>query len=190
MQVGAADPSVPGDSAVEHLDILSRSVDNPGKRLHRAAEDGLAHVNLVAQQLPGTARRNLIAGREEFGLCLVGLFAGQQQRDDIEESETFAFAARQPLNPVRVGYPPAQHLEAAADTDDAAAEAAEGREKTPAAEEVKVGDGRLAAGKNQNVQQGDLVRIIYVGEADIRFRFQRIEIGIVRNARKASPRRS
>ena len=66
VQVGAADPPVPGDGAVKHLDIRPRPVDDMGKRLHRAAENGFAHVNLVALQLlwrcaaqPGSRRRGV-----------------------------------------------------------------------------------------------------------------------------------
>ena len=145
MHVGARDAAVGRDRAVE------LAVGEAQQRARAVGAFRLADMHLIASE------RRAVRKARAFDLAQ-HLLAGQH-RGDVEQLEALDLV-RRPLDAVRVGHAFAQHLVAAANAEHAPAAPRMGGEvDIPAllAKEFEIGDGRLAAGQDDEI--GDRQRL-------------------------------
>ena len=91
VQIGAENPAVGGDSAVDDLDVYPGSSGDPGKRVSGPAKNRLSHVDLVPGQLLAAARHGVECLGEERRLHLVSLLVRHEHRDGIQQFQPLRF---------------------------------------------------------------------------------------------------
>jgi len=117
----------------------------------------------------------------------MGLLVAGQHRLGIEQTESLGFE-QIGFDAVGIADAPAEHLVAAADPGHPPAFGVvlvNGQRQAAAAQELQVGEGALGTGEDQQVEAGNLIRSGDIAQVDVRFMLERIEVGVVGQARQA-----
>ena len=161
--VGAGDAAVGGEGTVVvggalRVDggAIGGAAVEAEEGVERGAVDGggAAHVDFVASDGAGGRRRPGSGARDDGAVHLLGAFGFVEVRLDGKEGETVDADSGRALDAGFVDQGAAEHLAAAADTDDGAGGGGvllDGVGETSLPEEGEIGDGGFGAGEDQAV---------------------------------------